>query len=225
MDVVLDDAHVVGRPGPAEVDRPAGHRAQEERSRRRLRIRRDRRRGLVGCRPDVPGRVLGGHLVVVGARRDRVRVARPGRLRDPVRRRRREAGGRRPVDVVLDDADVVGRRPPAERRPADVTVRGQRPGRRRRDRVANRRASLVRRRTDVAGRVLRGHLVEVGARRDVVRVARPGRLGDPVRGRRREARGGRAVDVVPDDAHVVGRCAPIQLRRVERPGRGERARR
>ena len=59
---------------------------------------------LVPGGADVAGGVLGGDLVVVGAGGEPgVGVARPGRLRDPVRRRRREARGRRAVDVVAGD--------------------------------------------------------------------------------------------------------------------------
>ena len=60
--------------------------------------RRREERPAVSCadgRADVPGRILGGDSVVVGARGEAgVRVARAGGLADPVRRRRSEAGRR-----------------------------------------------------------------------------------------------------------------------------------
>ena len=67
------------------------------------------------ARRDVAGGVLRGDLVVVGAGGEpAVRVGRTGRLRDPVGGAGREAGSRRAVDVVARDADVVGRRVPAQ---------------------------------------------------------------------------------------------------------------
>ena len=97
----------------------------------------------------------------------------------------------------------------------------------RRRRVArDRRARLVRRRADVAGRVLGGHPVVVRAGRERrVEVARVGRLCDTVRRIGREARRRRAVDVVASDPDRVRRGAPGEARLGGPAGRGQRARR
>ncbi len=86
----------------------------------------DGRACFVRGRADVARRVLGGDLVVVGAGREAgVRVAGAGRLRDPVRRRGGEAGGRRAVDVVVVDSAGVARGAPAERGLPRRASRGQ----------------------------------------------------------------------------------------------------
>ncbi len=226
VDVVAYDGDVVRRRRPAQVDRVADDGSdQTGRRTRRGRVRRHRRGGLVRGRADVAGCVLGGDLVEVDARRGVVHVGRPRRLSDPVSGARSEARNGRAVDVVANDADVVGRRSPAQVRPSDRAGRSQRSGRARGRRVTDRCARLVRRGADVARRVFRGHPVEVGPRSDVVRVARARRLRDPVRDARREAGRRRTVDVVPHHADVVGRRAPTQLRRSDGPRRGERSRR
>ena len=85
---------------------------------------------------------------------------------------------------------------------------------------------LVGGRADVRSRVLGGHLVVVVARGEaVVRIARRRRLRDPVGRARREARGGRAVDVVARDADVVGRGGPGEHCLAGAAGGDERARR
>ena len=113
------------------------------------------------------------------------------------------------MHVVADDADVVRGRGPGQRRLPGAAGRVQAGGRGRGRRVRDGRARLGAGRADVAGGVLGGDLVEVGARGEAgVGVARPRRLGDPVRGARREAGGGRAVHVVADDADVVRRGGP-----------------
>ena len=167
------------------------------------------------ARPDVAGGVLGGDLVVVGAGGEAgVGVARAGRLRDPVAALGREAGSGRAVDVVADDADVVGggapgRGSPVPRPPVAVSVAGALGGVVSSATVA---VDLVRGGADVAGGVLGGDLVVVGAGGEAgVGVARPRRLRDPVRA----SLGVKpalvdAVDVVLGDADVVGRGAPAQ---------------
>ena len=112
----------------AVVGRGRGHRhgagdgcarsRRGDRDGRRRRVGGGGRARLVPGGADVAGDVLGRDLVVVGARRETaVGVARAGRLRDSVRRRRREAGARAAVDVVARDGGVVRRRAPGERRP------------------------------------------------------------------------------------------------------------
>ncbi len=222
MNVVADDADVVGRRSPGQVDRASGDGGLEpRRRRRRVRVRGHRRCSLVRGRPDVAGGVLGGDLVEVAAGRGRVDVAGARRLCDPVSNRRREAGARAAVDVVANDADVVGRGTPRQRRAPDRTDGTQRARCARRQSVAHGRACLVRRAADVAGRVLGGDLVVVGAGGDAVGVGGAGRLCDPVAGGGREAGGRAPVDVVADDSDVVARGAPTQLRGGERPVRGQ----
>src|SRR5205823_3830874 len=73
---------------------------------------------------------------------------------------------------------------------------------------------------DVAGRVLGGHQVVVGAGGQArVGVAGGGGLGDAVGRRRREARRGRAVHVVVLHAHIIRRRAPAQADRADPAGR------
>ena len=153
---------------------------------------------LVARGADVAGGVLGGHLVEVGARSEAgVGVARAARLRDPVGSARREARGRRAVDVVAENADVVGGCSPRERR-LTGRARCRQAGRSRwRGGVRDRRRGLVGSRADVAGSVLGGDLVVVGPGAETaVGVARAGGLGDAVRRAGGEAGGGRAVEVV-----------------------------
>ena len=108
--------------------------------------RRNDRRRLRRRIADVAGRVLRGDAVVVGAGGEaRVRVARAGRLADPVRRRRREAGRRRAVHVVADDADVCRSQPSSRAPPSRRRRRGQPGRRRRRRRVGGRRRPSDRR--------------------------------------------------------------------------------
>src|SRR5205085_321759 len=86
-------------------------------------------------------------------------------------------------------------------------------------------AGLVGGGADVAGRVLGGDQVVVGAGRQArVGVAGGGRLGDAVGRRGGEAGGGRAVHVVIRHAHVVGGRAPAQADRADAAGGGQVAR-
>ena len=92
---------------------------------------------LVGRRADVPGGVLGGDPVVVGAGCEAgVGVTQRRHLRDAVAGRRREAGGGGPVDVVAGDGHVVAGRAPGESRAACARAGAQRARRGRRDDVA-----------------------------------------------------------------------------------------
>src|SRR5205085_161202 len=78
---------------------------------------------------------------------------------------------------------------------------------------------------DVAGRVLGGDQVVVGAGRQArVGVRGAGGLGDAVGRAGREAGRGRAVDVVVGHAHVVGGRAPAQADRADAAGGGQVAR-
>ena len=142
-------------------------------------------------------------------------MARAGGLRNPVRRRRREPGDGSAVDVVANDANVVARRTPRQRHLAGA-ARGHEPRRRGGSGgVEDGRAAGVRDRADVPGRVLGGQLVEVRARCERrVRVGGPGRLRDPIGDRRREARRCTTVQVVTDDADIVGRARPGDVDRV-----------
>ena len=161
----------------------------------------------------LPARILGGQLVVVAAGREpEVGVERRHRLGDPVGKRGRKARARAPVEVVARDAHVVGRSAPGD---VDVCPdnRGCHPGGRSRGaRVGNACRDLVRGAGEVAGRVLGGHLVVVGAdRKPAVAIARPDRLGDPV-----AERGGKAcacppVEVVAGNRDVVCRASQERL--------------
>ena len=131
------------------------------------------------------------------------------------------------MDVVARDADVVGRRVPAQ---VDAVPGGrgrQAAGHARRRRVRGRgRARLVRGRPEIPGAVLGDHPIVVGAGREpAVRVARSGRLGNPVGRAGREPGRGRAVDVVPEHADVVRCRAPAQVDLAETAGRRQRSRR
>ncbi len=225
MDVVAEHADVVARGSPGEVDGASGcARRERSRCRRSGCVRGHGRSRLVRRRADVAGAVLGEDLVEVAAGRRDVGVARAGRLGDAIPRGGGEACRGPPVDVVACNADVVGRGAPRQRRPADAARRNECARCRGRDRVADGRTGLVRHGTDVAGRVLGGHPVEVRARRDRVRVARAGGLGDPVPAARRKAGDRAAMDVVARDPDVVGRGTPRELSRGESADRGQRPR-
>ena len=186
-----------------------------------------RRRGGVGDGADVPGRVLRGQLVEVGSRRHaQIREARPGRLCDPVGHGGRESGRRPAVEVVAGDADVVRRGSPRQVHRRARHSRGERRGRSRRRCVGDRRADLRGRGADIAGRVLRGDDVVVGAGPESrVRECGGGRLPDPVPGSRSEAGARASMDVVARHADVVGRGHPAEVDRASRHGAGEARRR
>ena len=209
MDVVADDADVVGRgrPGERRLAGAAG-RGQAGRARSAASCPATVALACVRGGADVAGGVLGGDLVEVGAGGEAgVGVARAGRLGDPVAGARREAGRRAAVDVVAGDADVVGRGRPGERRPCVPRRVAARPlGALGGVVSAIGRRDLVRGGAEVAGRVLGGHLVVVGAEREDARVgcrssrsaARSGSRRSGVKPARRAA-----VDVVAGDADVV----------------------
>ena len=212
VEVVAADADVVCGCGPAEVDVAAGDGRGECAGRAGCCCVGDRRRCFVRGRADVAGRVLGGDLVEVAAGREPcVGVASAGRLRDPVAERRREAAGGAAMEVVAEDSDVVCGGRPAEVDGAAGDRAGE-PGRRawRVGVCGHGRRRLVRGRTDVAGRVLGGDLVEVAAGAGEVRVAGARRLRDPVTDRGGEAGAGAAVDVVAHHTDVVCRRTPGQ---------------
>ena len=224
VEVVVVDADVVGGRAPAQVDRAAADRGgQASGSARRGGVGAHHGARLVTGRAEVAGAVLGDHLVVVAAGRGRIDVARPARLGDPVAGAGRKAGAGAAVKVVAHDADVVGRSAPAKRRLADRAACRKRPRCARRGGIADDCARLVADRADVAGAVLGGDLVVVGAGgQAAVAVARAARLSDPVAHAGREARRGRAVEVVAHDADVVGGSAPAEAGRAERAGCAER---
>ena len=118
MDVVAGDADVVGRRPPRQrcLSQTSGRGQRAGRARRGRRRRRFATASFEAG-PALPAASMGNHLVVVDAGSEtRVGVARSRRLRDPVSRSRREAGGRRAMDVVACDTDVVGRRAPGQGR-------------------------------------------------------------------------------------------------------------
>src|SRR6185437_8163467 len=154
VDAVAGDADVVGRRRPGQArGRPRDGRRQARRRRRRRRVG-DGGGGLVGRGAGVAGGVAGGDQVVVRpGRQPRVAVAGGRRRPDEGGVRGGEAAGRRAVDAVAGDADVVGRRRPGQARGRPRDGRRQARRRRRRRRVGDGGGGLVGRGAGVAGGV------------------------------------------------------------------------
>ena len=186
-----------------QVDGAADDRAGEPgRLARRGRVRRHRRRGLVGGRADVAGRVLGGDLVeVVAAVSSCRRSSLSPAARSGSRARRRKAGAGRAMNVVARHPDVVRRRRPRERRAPNRPHRTSEPGA---DGAGESPTAPVR------GRVMsawisacgRGHGCRPEPRRS-------GRRTTPARSRCRRIRS-RPVEVAIEPvARSVAACAPF----------------
>ncbi len=224
IDIVAGNPDVVRGGGPGEADAADGSRGCEVGRRTwRLGVGERDSGSLVRRVADVAGGVVGGHEVVIGAGGDLVSVCRARHLADQGRWRRRESAGGGAIDIVAGNPDVVGRGGPGEADGAN-RARGREVGWGTRWLGIRRGGSagrLVRRVADVAGGVVGGHEVVIGAGGDLVGVCRARHGAEKGRWRRRESTDGGAIDIVAGNPDVVGGGGPGEADAAEGPRGGE----